>query len=148
MRDDLCVGRAQRARQAPRGFWRADGAERRRRAAAFTRDVARERAQRRQSALQRPPLDALRPPPREKGAQILSRAGGGIGDRRRRAVPLGQERQELTRIAGISLDREQRHSPLRRKTAKPRGDRRREVGRGGEGKEIGRRHGNAVAGMA
>ena len=77
---------------------------------------------------------------REKGAQVRGRAVGEVGDRRRRAVPFRKEGEELTRVAAVSLDRMRRHAPLCVEPAKPRADRGGQVGRGGEGKDIGRRH--------
>ena len=94
------VRRAQRPRQAARGLWSAQRAERRGRLPALARDVAGERPQGRERALERPALDAFRPPAGEKGAQVRRRAIGEIGDCRRRAEPLAEKGRETAARRG------------------------------------------------
>ena len=104
---------------------------------AFARDMAGERFEGGERALQRAALDAFRPPVGEKGAQIAWRAVGEIGDRRRRAEALLEKGEKLPGVAAVSLDRARRQAPLVGEMAKPGGRRRGEVGRGGEGGEFG-----------
>ena len=135
MVDGSGVGRAQWPRQAARGLGSAHRAERRGRLPAFARDVAGERPQGRERALERPAVDAFRPPAGEKGAQVRGRAIGEIGDRRRRAEPLGEKGEKLPGVAAVGLDRARRQPPLAGEMDEPGGRRRGEVGRGGEGGE-------------
>ena len=75
---------------------------------------------------------SFRPPAREKGAQVCRRAIGEIGDRGRRAEALGEEGEELPRVAAVSLDGA-RDMPLAGEPAEPGDDRCGEIGRGGQG---------------
>ena len=101
----LGVRRAQRSGQAPPRLGRADGPERRGGFPAFARDMAGERFEGGERALQRAALDPFRPPLGEKGAQIARRAVGEIGDARRRAETLLEKGEKLPGVAAISLDR-------------------------------------------
>ena len=126
------VLRAQWSGQAPRGLGRTDSAERRGCLSAFARDMAGERFERRERALQRAALDPFGSPVGEKGAQIAWRAIGEIADAWRRAEALCEEGEKLPGVAAIGLDRARRQAALVGEMAKP-GDRRRgEIGRGGE----------------
>ena len=105
---------------------------------AFARDVARERAQAGERALQRA---AARRPPRAPARE--RRAGRRARNRRsrrsqRRAEALAEEGEELARVAAVSLDRLVRQAPLAARLAKPGDAGRGEVGRGGEGDESAR----------
>ena len=126
------VGRAQRPGQAARGLRSAKGAERRGRSPAFARDVAGERPQGRERALERSAVDALRPPAGEKGAKVAGGAIGEIGDSRRRAESLAEKGEKLPQVAAVSLDRTLRQSPLAGEMDEPGVRDRGEVGRGGE----------------
>ncbi len=104
---------------------------------AFARDMAGERFEGGERALQRAALDPFRPPLGEKGAQIARGAVGEIADCGRRAETLLEKGEILPGVAAVSLDRTRRQAPLVGEMAKP-GDRRRgEVGRGGEYGELG-----------
>ena len=99
--------------------------------------MAGERFEGGERALQRAALDPVRSPVGEKGAQIARGAVGEIANARRRAETVLEKKEILPGVATVSLDRAGRQAPLVGKMAKPGGNRRSEVGRGGECGELG-----------
>ena len=78
-------------------------------------------------------LDALLTSARKKGAEVAGRHGDEIGDGGKRAATLTQERQELSGVAAIGVDRVEGKAALRAEGAQPSPDRDGEIGsRGGE----------------
>ena len=98
--------------EAPPGLGRADCAERRGCFPAFARDMAGERFEGGERALQRAALDPFRPPLGEKSAQIAWGQLGEIGDARRRAKASCEKGEELPGVAAVSLDCARRQAPL------------------------------------
>jgi prevent-host-death family protein len=133
----LGVRRAQRPRQATRGLRRADRSERSGRLSAFAGDVASERFEGGERALQRAAFDPFRPAVGEKGAQIAWRAVGEIADCGRRAETLLEKGEILPGVAAVSLERARRQAPLVRQMAKPGGCRPGEIRRGRETRHFG-----------
>ena len=101
--------------------------------AAVAHDLAGERTQGGERALQRARVDPVGAPASEEGAQVGGREIGEFGDARRRAEPLGEEGEKLARVAPIGLDRVGRKPPLAGEPPKPGRDDRRQIGRGGQG---------------
>ena len=99
----------------------------------LARDVAGERTQGGDRALERAGVDAFRAPRRQKGAQVRGPAIGEIGDARRRAEALPKEGEKLPGVTAVRVEGVGRDSPLVGEMAKPGGDDRRKVGRGWEG---------------
>ncbi len=142
----LASGGLKRPGQAARRLGRADGAERRGCLPAFARDMAGERLEAGERALQRAAVDALGAPAGEKSAQVAGRAIGEIRNAPARlAEPLLEKGEKLPDVAPVRLDRAGRQSPLAREMGEPGGRRRGEVGRSGEcgqfGEVVGLRHG-------
>ena len=132
----LGVCRAQGSGQAPPRLGRADRPKRRGGFPAFARDMAGERFEGGERALQRAALDAIRTPAGEKGAQIARGAVGEIGNARRRAKAFCEEGEELPGVAAVGLDRARRQAPLVGEMLKPGGGGRRQIGRGGKGDSV------------
>jgi hypothetical protein len=83
--------------------------------------------------LQRTRIDSLGAARSEESAQVGRRKGGEFADACRRAEPFGEEGEKLARVAAVGLDRIGRKPPLAGEPAKPSGDDRRQIGRGGQG---------------
>ena len=141
----LASGALKRPGQAARRLGRADGAERGGCLPAFARDMAGERLEAGERALQRAAADALGAPAGEEGAQVAGAAVGEIRNARGLAEPLLEEGEKLPGVAPVRLDRAGRQSPLAREMGEPGGGRRGEVGRSGEcgqfGEVVGLGHG-------